>query len=196
MINLPVVEGRSCDGCTKCCEGYLAGEIQGKQMGFGKPCFLVEIGKGCNDYENRPEIPCKAFQCEWLINESIPEDLKPSTSNLIISRRFLNEKISYIEFVEAGSKLDSEVLSWAIENSLANDVNIVWTIAGNIYWLGDDEFCDAIENMIDMQSKGIEEIKKEQEQSQINQFASFYPPKYDPMQSTKIDLTKFNENTP
>ena len=190
MINLPVVEGRSCDGCTKCCEGYLTGEIQGKQMGLGQPCFLVQIGKGCNDYENRPELPCKAFQCEWLVNESIPEDLKPSISNLIISKRFLNEKISYIEFVEAGSKLDSEILSWAIENSLSNDINIVWTINGNFYWLGDDEFCDIFENMIETQSKNIEI------QSTSNELASFYPPKYDPMQSTKIDLTKFNEDTP
>ena len=99
MINLPVVEGRSCDGCTKCCEGYLTGEIQGKQMGLGQPCFLVQIGKGCNDYENRPEFPCKAFQCEWLINESIPENLKPSFSNLIISTKFPLSSIFFLYLI-------------------------------------------------------------------------------------------------
>jgi hypothetical protein len=194
MNNLPVVEGRSCDGCTKCCEGYMSGKILGKTVDLNNPCFLVEIGKGCGDYENRPEFPCKSFQCDWLINPSIPDNFKPSESNVIMSTRPVNSEISYMEVIEAGSKLDSEVLTWSIAYSMEKDINIVWNIEGNKYWLGDDDFCDSIEgslkNNIEMPN-----IKKPITTSiEASAAKSFYPPKYDPMQSTKIDLNKINEN--
>ena len=59
---------RQCGTCTKCCEGHLVGTINGKEMYPGKPCYLLQIGKGCSDYENRPEEPCKAFNCQWITN--------------------------------------------------------------------------------------------------------------------------------
>ena len=59
----------------------------------------MNIGKGCNDYKNRPDLPCKVFQCEWLINESIPKDFKPSKSNTIILKRY-TDKNTY--FLSAG----------------------------------------------------------------------------------------------
>ena len=139
MINLPVVEGRSCDGCTKCCEGYLEANIHGHEVTLGKPCFFVEIGKGCTDYENRPDVPCKSFQCEWLINSDIPDQFKPSNSHVI----FTNEEkdgIEYLKLTEAGTKLDSEVLTWSLEYIIDNDKNLAWNIYGNSYWLGDDDF--------------------------------------------------------
>ena len=49
MINLPIVEGRSCNGCTKCCEGYLSAEINEKKVDKNNPCYLVNIEKGCNE---------------------------------------------------------------------------------------------------------------------------------------------------
>ena len=41
MINLPIVEGRSCNGCTKCCEGYLSAEINEKKVDKKKKKPLV-----------------------------------------------------------------------------------------------------------------------------------------------------------
>lgn len=192
MINLPVVQGRSCEGCTKCCEGYLAGEVLNKKVDLNNPCFLVEIGKGCKDYENRPEFPCKTFQCDWLVNPEIPDFLKPSESNVIMSTRPMNKKINYLEIIEAGSKLDSEVLTWSIGYSMEKDINIVWNINGNQYWLGDDDFCDFIESSIknNIKTPAIKEYANTNiEPSPVQ---NFYPPKYDPMQSTKIDLDKIN----
>ena len=140
MINLPVVEGRSCDECTKCCEGYLKSEdIRGHEVTLGKPCFFVEIGKGCTDYDNRPDHPCKKFQCEWLIDKNIPENFKPSNSNVIFTKIFENG-IEYTNVIEAGGKLDSEILTWIIDDAITNDKNYSWNILGNMYWFGDDEF--------------------------------------------------------
>ena len=136
MINLPVVEGRSCDGCTKCCEGYLAGEIQGKQMGFGKPCFLVEIGKGCNDYENRPVLGGGAAPTLWHLYErrDIPEikKLLEKTKYVVLEigyMRWWDENLhgkiggeylpntpieieNYIKLKDSDSKVVEEAIRW------------------------------------------------------------------------------------
>jgi len=144
MDFLPIVEGRSCEGCTKCCEGHLRATIKGHEMGsdnYGelKPCIFVEIGKGCGDYEDRPMNPCKIFKCDWLTNPDMPESFKPSRSNAIFTTRTVNG-IQYMKLIEAGKKLDSEVLSWAIEHALMNGINFSWRVLSNIFWIGSEDF--------------------------------------------------------
>ena len=175
MINLPIVEGRSCDGCTKCCEGSLYAEINGKIVDKDNPCYLVSIGKGCTDYENRPTIPCKTFQCEWLQNPSIPEEFKPSLSNTIIVKKYTN-KNTYLELLEAGEKLNSEILTWAIKYSLSDDENgnIVWNIGDKKSWLGNDDFCNFLEN----------------ENSPKEPAGSFFPSPYIEGQSPKLNMSE------
>lgn len=113
---------RSCDGCTKCCEGWLWGEAHGHKFWPGRPCHFMS-NKGCSIYENRPDQPCKSFKCEWLENNEIPEWMKPDVSNVIIYKREENGK-KILEFTEAGSRLDSKVLSWIFmmyaDNKLCN----------------------------------------------------------------------------
>ena len=178
MINLPIVEGRSCDGCTKCCEGNLSSEINGRKVDKNNPCYLVDIGRGCNDYENRPDLPCKVFQCEWLVNELIPEDLKPSKSNTIILKRY-TDKNTYLELIEAGEKLNSEVLTWGIQYSLSDDedANILWNIENKKYWLGNDSFCNFIENQETPQDSS----------------SSFFPTPYIEGQSPKLNISETND---
>jgi hypothetical protein len=144
MNKLPIVEGRSCDGCTKCCEGYLAGDIRGHWMGIApdganKPCFFLEIGKGCKEYKKRPVDPCRTFKCDYLTNLEMPESFKPSRANAIFTTRTV-KGIEYIQLIEAGRKLDSEVLSWAISYALANNLNFAWRVLENIFWIGDESF--------------------------------------------------------
>lgn len=103
---------RSCNGCSKCCEGWLLGEAYGHKFWPGRPCHF-NSEKGCSIYNDRPDDPCKIFRCEWLINEKIPEWMWPKNINAIIFRRIENDK-EYIEITEAGSKLDSKVLSWFV----------------------------------------------------------------------------------
>ena len=42
--------------------------------------------------------------------------------------------------IEAGRKLDSEVLSWAISKYLESGENFAWRVLSNIFWIGSEEF--------------------------------------------------------
>jgi hypothetical protein len=182
MDNLPIVEGRSCDGCTKCCEGYLVGVVNEKQFGFGEPCFLVQIGKGCKDYENRPEYPCKAFQCEWLINPDVPEDYKPSESNVIMSTRYIDENTKYLELIEAGEKLNPSVLSWSIGYSLENESNLLWSISDDTFWVGDEEFNDLMNSSIESSEEYVQES-----------MGAFFPPQFNEFEHYKFNFEDDSE---
>lgn len=144
MDFLPIVNNRSCGTCTKCCEGYLKADIKGKMMGIddeGKvvPCQFVKIGEGCGSYADRPVSPCQIFKCDWLTNEQMPETFKPSISNSIFTTRTIRG-VEYTMLIEAGRKLDAEVLSWAISYHLENGSNFAWRVLGNIFWIGSEEF--------------------------------------------------------
>ena len=144
MNSLPIVNGRSCENCTKCCEGFLAADIRGNYMGMQKdktikPCVFVELGKGCGEYEKRPVDPCRTFKCDWLTNPDMPESFKPSRAKSIFITRKV-KGVEYMKLIEAGGKLDSEVLSWAISYALVNNLNFAWSVLDNIFWVGDEEF--------------------------------------------------------
>ena len=109
-----------------------------------KPCVFVELGKGCKEYEKRPVDPCRTFKCDWLTNPDIPESFKPSRSNSIIITRKVNG-VEYTRLLEAGKKLDSEVLSWTVSYALANNLNLAWLVLENIFWIGDQEFNDMMD---------------------------------------------------
>lgn len=130
---------RECGTCTKCCEGWLVGEALGYKFYAGKPCHFVAIGKGCSVYAKRPKDPCVSFKCEWLTNENIPEWMKPSEINAIITQKVKND-IEYISLVEAGSILSSCVLTWVIEYALSKNLNLVWFVEGGFHWFGSPEF--------------------------------------------------------
>lgn len=130
---------RECGTCTKCCEGWLVGEALGYKFYQGKPCHFISIGKGCSVYAKRPKDPCVTYKCTWLINENIPEWMKPSEINAIIDER-INDGIKYLSVSEAGSKLDSSVLTWIIEYALANQINLLWKVNNGSHWIGSPEF--------------------------------------------------------
>jgi hypothetical protein len=147
MDFLPIIEGRSCGDCTKCCEGHFRADIKINNeiffMGIDeegrKPCKFVEVGKGCTAYADRPVTPCQVFKCDWLTNEQMPESFKPSRSQAIFSTRTIKD-VEYTMLIEAGRKMDSEVLSWAISYHLAEGTNFAWRVLDNIFWIGSEEF--------------------------------------------------------
>ena len=151
----PVV--RNCDGCTKCCEGYLYGQSYGKQFMHGRPCHFALLGKGCSIYEDRPHSPCQTFKCVWVIDtkRDFPEWMKPSLSNVIIVPRHIND-ILYIDVVEAGAKIDSTVLNWLFLYTLEKKVNMRVQIAGGHHNYGTKEFQHAMKQLHDAQTKVIE----------------------------------------
>ena len=105
-------------------------------------------------------------------NIVIPENLKPSKSNTIILKRYTDQN-TYLELIEAGEKLNSEVLTWAIQYALEDNdnSNILWNIDDKKHWLGNDNFCNYIENL---------------EKSQENEF---FPSPYEEGQSPKLDIS-------
>lgn len=102
---------RSCDGCTKCCEGYLSATILGHRMDFGKPCFFK--GNGCcSIYKTRPVNPCVNFKCEWLQDTSIPRKFKPDVSNIILVKRTVGGELC-VEMVQATEEpISQKNINW------------------------------------------------------------------------------------
>jgi hypothetical protein len=140
-INLPIVSNkRECGTCTKCCEGWLTGDVRGHKMFPGKPCFFVEQGVGCKDYGNRPTNPCKTFSCGWKEVIEMPEHFKPETSGVII--KWANEgDTRFISIIKAPLDPTADLLSWVISYVTPYKFNLFWTIDHNSYWLGDENFC-------------------------------------------------------
>jgi hypothetical protein len=138
---------RSCGDCTKCCEGWLQGEALGHKFYPGKPCHFIAIGKGCTVYAKRPKEPCQTYKCAWLIDEDIPEWMKPSDINTILTYREVNG-IPYLHIKEAGSELSSKVLSWAFLYCLRKNMNLYWEINGGANYMGSKDFLREIEKPI------------------------------------------------
>jgi hypothetical protein len=141
-LKLANVPGRTCEGCTKCCEGSLTGKISDTiTISPGVPCALVELGKGCTAYDERPVHPCKQFKCLWLVEKLVPESLKPSESNIILVIEEV-KKMRYLAAVEAGARLDSEYLSWLIIFAFNNNLNFCWQVDGRWFWNGSVDFVE------------------------------------------------------
>ena len=130
---------RSCDGCSKCCEGWVSGKAYQYDFYASKPCHF--LCNGCTIYEDRPEDPCKSYKCAWLESDELPMWMRPDLSNAIVTRRF-NEKIEYYDLIETGEKLDSVVLSWFIMWALNNRKNLMYTIQGGRNRIGSPEFLE------------------------------------------------------
>tara|TARA_B110000503_G_scaffold34546_1_gene56286 strand:+ start:3366 stop:3791 length:426 start_codon:yes stop_codon:yes gene_type:complete len=133
---------RECGTCTKCCEGYLSGKVNGKEFYKGRPCFYVSINKGCNIYEKRPNDPCKVYSCFWKDYDVLPYWMKPSEVHVICSFKSTStiKKMLYLEVREAGEILSDEVLNWVKEYSFNNGINLQYQKEGNWYRCGSVEF--------------------------------------------------------
>ena len=132
---------RSCDGCAKCCEGWLSGEAYGHAFYRGRPCFF--LNKTCSIYDKRPESPCRTYKCGWLEEETFPHWMKPDLVNVIITKRF-HKNFEFYTITEAGSILDSKTLSWLIQWALKNRKNIRYSIDNGFNNLGSPEFLEAM----------------------------------------------------
>jgi hypothetical protein len=127
LINMR--DQRSCNGCTKCCDGWLSGKVYDHAFFPGQPCFF-KSSAGCSVYSERPQDPCKNFECVWVENNSpLPSWMKPSEINCMIVRETF-EGVPQLTVYEAGSKLDSSVLSWIVTYCLNKKINLVYQVGG------------------------------------------------------------------
>jgi len=132
---------RECGSCTKCCEGYLSGNIKGHVMDLGKPCFFVEIGKGCTIYNDRPYDPCKKFLCTWITLKDMPEEFKPEKTGVIFCWRSTEKNLQYLQIHRAPNNPSPQVLTWAFMYVVQNGVNLLWDVDNRFYYFGNDIFC-------------------------------------------------------
>ena len=140
-----LIPKRSCDGCTKCCEGYLEGVSYDYSFYPGRPCQFVKIGVGCSIYSQRPKDPCVDYKCSWILEENFPEWMKPNLVDVIVTKNLINN-IPYLNAVEAGSVMSSKVLSWIINYCIARHINLRYQVENGINLLGSPEFLAAIES--------------------------------------------------
>ena len=144
-IDLPLLSNkRECGTCTKCCEGWLTGNVRGHKMFPGKPCFFVEQGVGCKDYENRPKDPCINFSCAWKEILEMPEEFKPEISGVIV--QLLNiDNTKFIVINNSPNEPSLEMLSWIMVYVKSKHQNLLWSINNKNYWIGDEDFCKLME---------------------------------------------------
>ena len=150
VIDLPIVSNkRECETCTKCCEGWLLGDVRGHEMYPGKPCFFLEIGIGkpskCGDYENRPEKPCKKYNCFWVAEDIVPDKFKPEICGVIMDIQKIKE-FDVLRLTPAPNNPDSDVLTWAFNYAASNRLNMIWSIDEEIHWSGSLGFLEVMHN--------------------------------------------------
>lgn len=122
MIIIPIKQERECDGCTKCCDGWLSGTAHGHEFYIGKRCYW-KGKKGCNIYESRPHNPCVTFKCFWKYSKLVPKQFKPNEIGVIIVERFENQ-FTFVDVNFGGKDLSDAVIDWChqmyTEKKIAN----------------------------------------------------------------------------
>jgi hypothetical protein len=115
-----------------------------------KPCHFMREG-GCSIYDDRPKNPCKIFLCSWLIDDGskFPDWLHPKLSNIIIRERFWgeNKEKIFLEIVECGVKIDSEILVWLMHYHYRTNVPMVIRVNSKWNYFGPPEFCGNIDDI-------------------------------------------------
>src|SRR3954462_14556976 len=72
---------RACGTCALCAKVF---RIEDLAKPAGKWCAHCAIGSGCSVYETRPQ-QCRAFDCVWIQEPSMPEAWKPEHSKIVFS---------------------------------------------------------------------------------------------------------------
>ena len=77
---MPPIPGKSCGTCTMCCKVL---EIDELKKAAGVWCSNCIKSGGCAIYARRPEV-CRAYECLWLTERSLPATLKPERTGTIL----------------------------------------------------------------------------------------------------------------
>ena len=133
---------RTCADCTKCCEGWLSANILGEDMFPGKPCQFVTPDVGCTIYKDRPKEPCKSFECSWRATDFVPLEFSPKNTGQIIAAQRI-DGVDYLSMVFAGKEVEPDFLSWFVTFAVGRQLNIEWSINGQLYALGSIPFMEA-----------------------------------------------------
>lgn len=72
---------RQCGTCTFCCKVMYIPELE---KPGGTWCRFCKPGQGCTAYDTRPD-PCRVFQCQWLADPAIGEDMRPDRVKVVLT---------------------------------------------------------------------------------------------------------------
>lgn len=130
---------RECGSCTRCCDGWLEGEVRGHRMFPGQRCHFVAVG-GCSIYAERPQSPCRSFVCGWMQPESVlPDAWRPDRIGVIVVNTTWRGAPALI-LVSAGNDPDEAVLAWLRGHAVATGTPFFYAVEGERFGFGPVEF--------------------------------------------------------
>jgi Fe-S-cluster containining protein len=119
----------------------MSAEVYGHIFSKGTPCHF--LGKSCTIYKDRP-AGCVNFTCVWLNDKKhlIPEWIKPSLSDIIITERSWGQNNEYIYWavIECGKTMRSDVLHWLLIFCEQNEIDLEYEFNFQMYRRGSIEF--------------------------------------------------------
>ena len=116
---------RTCGTCTQCCKTMAVVALE-------KPrdiwCQHCQIGQGCKIYEQRPQ-ECRDFVCLWLQDESVPEELKPDKTKVVMWQFSEEEKriVANVEVTRPDAYRQGEIgrfLRWLVAEGYSVGLSI------------------------------------------------------------------------
>jgi hypothetical protein len=139
VIAIAPAPQRQCGECTACCDGWVAGVIEGHEMKPGTPChFRGE--HNCTIYERRPQYPCRDFVCGWLQPGSpFPSDWRPDQVGVMVISMKWRGRDAYV-LRSAGRDPDEAMLAWMRELSERTHRPFFYEVAGERFGFGPPEF--------------------------------------------------------
>jgi hypothetical protein len=104
------------------------------------------MGDGaCTIYENRPDDPCKTYECGYKKFDWVPEWMRPDKANIIITERVKNG-VSYIDVAEVNGAMRADALSLIFMAKINGHYeNIVYEVNGGKNYIGSHEFIALME---------------------------------------------------
>jgi hypothetical protein len=141
---------KQCGTCTKCCEGYIPGSINGIKIFAGNPCSYIK-DSCCSIYLNKPNN-CTVYKCEWLTNNDIPEFMKPTSIGFILDSQEtsfriienIRKKFKYLRVTQCEPRFNNSSFENILEYVTINKFNAVWKKDNQLNWAGSEEFCNAL----------------------------------------------------
>ncbi|HBZ0927752.1 TPA: hypothetical protein MJE31_03480 [Klebsiella pneumoniae] len=122
------VTARKCGQCSVCCTSLLIDEPELAKPA-GTSCKHLATTSGCSIYEERPEV-CKSWYCGWLKIETLPHQLRPDKSKVLITinpQPGVTYQVQPINDESVTSLLDDYVLLF-IRNAILTDSPVAISI--------------------------------------------------------------------
>lgn len=95
-------------------------------MYLGRPCHFLKIGQGCTIYSDRPQEPCRRYECAWISDTDIPDFMKPEISNCVLDYKEDDNGVRYLRLVESETPYTEEVLDWCKNYAKEKNIDFVW----------------------------------------------------------------------